>query len=198
MTETSGKGATIALVQGEPLQELPTDLYIPPEALEVFLETFQGPLDLLLYLIRRQNLDILQINVAEITAQYMEYIGLMQALQLELVGEYLVMAATLAYLKSRELLPPDPNEESDEEVIELVPHAAETQDEAPETETEAAPAEPQIGGRAFAVDVESASQFDGNPFPDLVVEDVGRDGQGNLANILPSDRPVLLWAWAPH
>ena len=114
MTETSGKGATIALVQGEPLQELPTDLYIPPEALEVFLETFQGPLDLLLYLIRRQNLDILDIKVAEITEQYMQYIEMMQALQLELAGEYLVMAAMLAEIKSRMLLP-RPDSVEDEE-----------------------------------------------------------------------------------
>ena len=90
------EGATIALIHGERVNELPTDLYIPPEALEVFLETFQGPLDLLLYLIRRQNLDILDIRVAEITKQYMQYIDLMQALQLDLAGEYLVMAAMLA------------------------------------------------------------------------------------------------------
>jgi segregation and condensation protein A len=96
---------TIALVQGRPVRDLPTDLYIPPEALEVFLETFEGPLDLLLYLIRKQNLNILEINVAEITAQYMQYIELMNMLQLELVGEYLVMAALLAEIKSRMLLP---------------------------------------------------------------------------------------------
>ena len=97
--------ATIALVDGKAVTQLPKDLYIPPEALEVFLETFEGPLDLLLYLIRRQNLDILEIRVAEITEQYMGYIDLMTALQLELVGEYLVMAAMLAEIKSRLLLP---------------------------------------------------------------------------------------------
>lgn len=97
--------ATIALVQGEVVQELPTDLYIPPEALEVFLETFEGPLDLLLYLIRRQNLNVLDIKVAAITEQYMQYIDLMHALELELAGEYLVMAAMLAEIKSRMLLP---------------------------------------------------------------------------------------------
>jgi segregation and condensation protein A len=95
----------IALVAGEPVTELPTDLYIPPDALEVFLETFEGPLDLLLYLIRRENLDILEIRVAEITRQYMEYIELMHALKLELAAEYLVMAALLAEIKSRMLLP---------------------------------------------------------------------------------------------
>jgi segregation and condensation protein A len=105
-----------AVVNGEPVTELPKDLYIPPQALEVFLEAFEGPLDLLLYLIRRQNLDILDIPLAEITRQYMSYIELMQDLQLELAGEYMVMAATLAEIKSRMLLPrpkvdPDGNEE---------------------------------------------------------------------------------------
>jgi segregation and condensation protein A len=94
-----------AIVNGEPVTHLPKDLYIPPQALEVFLEAFEGPLDLLLYLIRRQNLDVLDIPLAEITRQYMKYIELMQDLQLELAGEYLVMAATLAEIKSRMLLP---------------------------------------------------------------------------------------------
>src|SRR5882672_8020940 len=106
-----------ALVHGEPITQLPKDLYIPPQALEVFLEAFEGPLDLLLYMIRRQNLDILDIPIADITRQYMEYITLMEGLQLELAGEYLVMAATLAEIKSRMLLPraTDPNagEEND-------------------------------------------------------------------------------------
>jgi segregation and condensation protein A len=92
-------------VNGSPLGELPADLYIPPDALEIFLESFEGPLDLLLYLIRRQNLDILSIPIAEITRQYMAYIDVMQALRLELAGEYLVMAALLAEIKSRMLLP---------------------------------------------------------------------------------------------
>jgi chromatin segregation and condensation protein Rec8/ScpA/Scc1 (kleisin family) len=94
-----------AMVNGEPLTQLPRDLYIPPQALEVFLEAFEGPLDLLLYLIRRQNLDILDIPLAEITRQYMQYIELMEGLQFELAGEYMVMAATLAEIKSRMLLP---------------------------------------------------------------------------------------------
>lgn len=109
-------GATIALVAGQAVTELPKDLYIPPEALEVFLETFEGPLDLLLYLIRRQNLDILDVSVADITEQYMGYIDLMTELQLELVGEYLVMAAMLAEIKSRMLLPrPDSIVEDEED-----------------------------------------------------------------------------------
>src|ERR1700733_4402382 len=94
-----------AIVNGEPVTHLPKDLYIPPQALEVILEAFEGPLDLLLYLIRRQNLDVLDIPLAEITRQYMKYIELMQDMQLELAGEYLVMAATLAEIKSRMLLP---------------------------------------------------------------------------------------------
>lgn len=94
-----------AMVLGEPVTEMPRDLYIPPQALEVFLEAFEGPLDLLLYLIRRQNLNILDIPLADITKQYMNYIDLMQGMQLELAGEYMVMAATLAEIKSRMLLP---------------------------------------------------------------------------------------------
>src|SRR5438132_6100821 len=104
-----------AMVNGEPVTQLPHDLYIPPQALEVFLEAFEGPLDLLLYLIRRQNLDILDIPLAEITRQYMRYIELMQELQLELAGEYLVMAATLAEIKSRMLLPRPKAEQGAEE-----------------------------------------------------------------------------------
>ncbi|MCP5091152.1 MAG: segregation/condensation protein A [Gammaproteobacteria bacterium] len=94
-----------AVVAGEPVTTLPQDLYIPPYALQVFLEAFEGPLDLLLYLIRRQNIDILDIPIAEITKQYVQYIELMHELQLELAGEYLLMAAMLAEIKSRMLLP---------------------------------------------------------------------------------------------
>lgn len=95
----------IARIRGEPLLQLPEDLYIPPDALEIFLEAFEGPLDLLLYLIRRQNLDILEIPIADITRQYIAYVELMKAFRLELAAEYLVMAATLAEIKSRMLLP---------------------------------------------------------------------------------------------
>jgi len=104
----------IARVHGQPVTELPRDLYIPPEALEVFLESFEGPLDLLLYLIRKQNLDILDIPIAEITHQYMEYVELMKAVHFELAAEYLVMAALLAEIKSRMLLPRPPSAEEDE------------------------------------------------------------------------------------
>jgi segregation and condensation protein A len=104
-----------AMVDGKPMSQLPLDLYIPPDALEVFLEAFEGPLDLLLYLIKRQNLDILEIRVAEITRQYMEYIDLMHELQFELAAEYLVMAAVLAEIKSRMLLPRQAEDEQDED-----------------------------------------------------------------------------------
>ncbi len=104
-----------ALVLGQPFTELPKDLYIPPDALEVFLEAFEGPLDLLLYLIRRQNIDILDINVSEITTQYMAYVELMDAMQFELAAEYLVMAAMLAEIKSRMLLPRSKDEDGEDE-----------------------------------------------------------------------------------
>jgi len=104
-----------ALVDGEPLSAPPEDLYIPPDALEVFLESFEGPLDLLLYLIKRQNLDILNIPIAEITGQYMEYVGYMQSARLDLAAEYLLMAAMLAEIKSRMLLPQRPSEEEEED-----------------------------------------------------------------------------------
>lgn len=104
-----------AVVDGERVTQLPQDLYIPPYALEVFLEAFEGPLDLLIYLIRRQNLDILDIPILEITRQYVDYIEMMEELQLELAGEYLLMAAMLAEIKSRMLLPRSGEEEEDEE-----------------------------------------------------------------------------------
>ncbi len=103
-----------ALVQGEPLTVIPQDLYIPPDALLVFLEAFEGPLDLLLYLIKRQNIDVLNIPIAAITKQYMEYIHLMDKIELELAAEYLVMASMLAEIKSRMLLP-RPAEAQDED-----------------------------------------------------------------------------------
>ena len=104
----------LAVFKGQPVLQMPQDLYIPPDALEVILEAFEGPLDLLLYLIRRQNLDILDIPVAEITRQYVDYIGVMQDMRFELAAEYLVMAAILAEIKSRMLLPRPPVEEGHE------------------------------------------------------------------------------------
>lgn len=113
MTVPGQSEPRLAMVEGKAVTELPQDLYIPPDALEVFLETFEGPLDLLLYLIRKQNIDILDIPIAEVTRQYIAYIELMQLIKLELAGEYLVMAAALAEIKSRMLLP-RPSEEQDE------------------------------------------------------------------------------------
>ncbi|MEP5567449.1 MAG: ScpA family protein [Halioglobus sp.] len=104
-----------AVVMGQAVTELPKDLYIPPQALEVFLEAFEGPLDLLLYLIKRQNLDILEIDVSKITEQYMHYVDLMDAMQFELAAEYLLMAAMLAEIKSRMLLPRSSELDEDEE-----------------------------------------------------------------------------------
>lgn len=112
----------LAFIAGEAITEVPKDLYIPPDALEIFLEAFEGPLDLLLYLIKRQNIDILEINVAEITDQYMAYVELMEASQFELAAEYLVMAAMLAEIKSRILLPRHEEEgtEEDDPRMELI------------------------------------------------------------------------------
>jgi segregation and condensation protein A len=101
-------GAPVARIHGEPLLELPHDLYIPPEALEVFLEAFEGPLDLLLYLIRKQNINVLEIPMAELTRQYLGYVEMMRRTQLELAAEYLLMAAVLIEIKSRLLLPRPP------------------------------------------------------------------------------------------
>ena len=105
----------LALVNGEPFNQLPEDLYIPPQALEVFLDLFEGPLDLLLFLIRRQNFDIVNIPIAEITQQYISYIQIMGVLNLELAAEYLVMAALLAEIKSKMLLPRQTEPEEDED-----------------------------------------------------------------------------------
>ncbi len=143
-----------ALVEGEPLTLIPQDLYIPPDALLVFMEAFEGPLDLLLYLIKRQNLDILNIPVALITKQYMEYIHLMDELELELAAEYLVMAAMLAEIKSRILLPrPVEDDNEDDPRAELIRRlqeyeqfkkAAEDMDSLPREEREVFTISPEL------------------------------------------------------
>lgn len=112
--EAPAEQSPLARVSGKPVVDLPKDLYIPPDALAVFLEAFEGPLDLLLYLIRRQNMDILDVDVSEITRQYMDYIGAVEAMRFELAAEYLVMAATLAEIKSRMLLPRQESEDDEE------------------------------------------------------------------------------------
>jgi len=107
--------APFAKINGAPMTELPQDLYIPPEALSIFLDTFEGPLDLLLYLIRKHSLDILDIPMAELTRQYLGYVEIMRTTQLELAAEYLLMAALLIEIKSRMLLPRPPKEDVSEE-----------------------------------------------------------------------------------
>lgn len=108
-------GVAIARLYGEPVLELPKDLYIPPDALQIILEAFEGPLDLLLYLIRRANLNVLDIPMAPLTVQYLEYVEAMRANHLELAADYLLMAAMLLEIKSRMLLPKPPRETTEEE-----------------------------------------------------------------------------------
>lgn len=163
----------LAIVQGSPVTQLPEDLYIPPEALEVFLEAFEGPLDLLLYLIKKQNIDILDIPIAKITLQYVNYIEKMQEIKFELAAEYLVMAAMLAEIKSRMLLPKhkDDGDEDDNldpraELIrrlqeyEQFKQAAEDLDQLP-----------HIGRDIFTVDIESVHTVKVQ-YPDVVLDDL--------------------------
>jgi segregation and condensation protein A len=142
----------IATVKGQAIVDMPKDLYIPPDAMKVFLEAFEGPLDFLLYLIRKQNIDILDIPIADVTRQYMEYIDLLGELKLELAAEYLVMAAILAEIKSRMLLPrqADPENPEDDPRAELVrrlqeyerfKQAAEDLDKLPRMERDSFPVE---------------------------------------------------------
>lgn len=162
-----------ALVQGEAMTQLPLDLYIPPDALEVILEQFEGPLDLLLYLIRKQNLDILDVNVAEITKQYMHYIEVMQALQLELAGEYLVMAAMLAEIKSRMLLPRSSDEEEEEESdprAELIRRLQEYERFKDAAET--LDASPQVGRDIFLPNVNAPERNQERVHPDVDMKEI--------------------------
>ncbi|MBB3184394.1 segregation and condensation protein A [Halomonas fontilapidosi] len=167
---TAGHAEVLGRLFDEPITQLPEDLYIPPEALRVFLEAFEGPLDLLLYLIRRQNLDILAIDVAAITRQYIEYVELMKAMEIELAGEYLLMAAMLAEIKSRTLLPRPPKEGADDEEedpraelirrlqeYERLKHAAESLAELPRLGRDWFPARaalPSLEARVIHPDVE--------------------------------------------
>lgn len=147
----------IAIVNGAPYNQLPEDLYIPPDALEVILELFEGPLDLLLYLIRRQNLDIVNIPIAQITHQYIAYIQMMGILNMELAAEYLVMAALLAEIKSRMLLPRQPEAEEEDEdpratlirrlqEYEIIKTAAEEMDQMPRFERDIFACDVDISG----------------------------------------------------
>jgi len=160
-----------ALVQGEPLTVVPQDLYIPPDALEVILEAFEGPLDLLLYLIKRQNLDILEIPLEDTTRQYMQYIDLMQNLKIELAAEYLLMAAMLAEIKSRMLLPrPAESEDEDDPRAELIRRlqeyerfkaAAQNLDELP-----------RVAREVYLTDVELPELHEDKPVPEVDLRDL--------------------------
>lgn len=163
-----------ATVNGQAVIDLPKDLYIPPDAMKVLLEAFEGPLDFLLYLIRKQNLDILDIPIASVTKQYMEYIDLMQELSLELAAEYLVMAAILAEIKSRMLLPREVNPESTEEdpraelvrrlqEYERYKQAAEDIDKIPREERD-----------TFSVEIGSSNISVLKPLPNVVMPDLMR------------------------
>ncbi|WP_461516149.1 segregation and condensation protein A [Porticoccus sp.] len=160
-----------AMVMGRQLTELPKDLYIPPEALEVFLEAFEGPLDLLLYMIRRQNLDILEINVAEITRQYMTYIDMMKAMQLELAAEYLLMAAMLAEIKSRMLLPRQAAEvEEDDPRAELIRRLQEY--ERFKQAAEDIDVLPRLGRDVFMAIIEEPNRQQERPQPDVAMKEI--------------------------
>lgn len=161
-----------AIVNGESITEIPQDLYIPPQALAIILETFEGPLDLLLYLIKRQNLDILELDVLDITTQYMQYVEAMDSMKFELAAEYLVMAAMLAQIKSRMLLPRVKEEDGEEEdpraelvrrlqEYERFKEAAEKIDELPRE------------GRDFVVAVAQAPVYDvDRPHPDVDMKEI--------------------------
>jgi segregation and condensation protein A len=161
-----------AIVQGEPQYQLPKDLYIPPDALEVFLDAFEGPLDLLLYLIKRQNLDILDIPIAQITSQYMQYIDMMKELRLDLAAEYLVMAAMLAEIKSRMLLPQPEEQEHEEQDprSELIRRLQEY--ERYKQAAEDLHEHPQVGRDVFLTLVEVPDKHINRPCPDVELKEI--------------------------
>ncbi|HEB81678.1 MAG TPA: segregation/condensation protein A [Gammaproteobacteria bacterium] len=160
-----------ALVQGEPLTVVPQDLYIPPDALEVILEAFEGPLDLLLYLIKRQNIDILDIPLEETTRQYMHYIELMHSLKIELASEYLLMAAMLAEIKSRMLLPrPSESEDEDDPRAELVRRLQEY--ERFKKAAEDIDEMPRVNREIFIARVEPPEIHKERPLPEVDLRDI--------------------------
>ncbi|MBS3953963.1 MAG: segregation/condensation protein A [Methylomicrobium sp.] len=169
---SSGHSDLLASVGGAPFVDWPEDLYIPPDALQVFLDAFEGPLDLLLYLIRRQNLDILNIPIAQITRQYITYIDMMSNLQLELAAEYLVMAAVLAEIKSRMLLPRQSEEDNEEDdpraflirklqEYECIKKASEEIDQLPRMERD-----------LFEIDVDASQIAVNKPLPDVSLKEM--------------------------
>lgn len=161
-----------AVVQGQSHTTIPQDLYIPPHALEIFLEAFEGPFDFLLYLIKRQNIDILDIQVSEITRQYMEYINLMQAYQFDLAAEYLVMAAMLGEIKSRSLLPRQETleEEEDDPRAELIRRLQEY--ERIKLAAEDLGELPRVGREIFPAEVKGPDIVREIQFPDVALKDV--------------------------
>lgn len=167
-----------ARLHGEPLAELPQDLYIPPDALEVYLETFEGPLDLLLYLIRKHNLDILDVPMAELTRQYMEYVDKMRAVDLELAADYLLMSAVLIEIKSRMLLPrhEEIEQESDPRA-ELVRRLLEY--ESMKLAAQKLDDLPQVGRDLWVVQAYH-ERLAGEPMPGVVLEDLMLAWQGVL------------------
>jgi len=170
--QVTGQGELpFALIQGEPLTVIPQDLYIPPNALEVILEAFEGPLDLLLYLIKRQNIDILEIPLEETTRQYMQYIELMQNLKIELAAEYLLMAAMLAEIKSRMLLPrPAESEEEDDPRAELVRRLQEY--ERFKTAAQNIDEMPRVNREIYLTDVELPELHQDKPLPEVDLRDI--------------------------
>lgn len=176
-TESSGSVPTqeempFAMVLGKAYTEIPQDLYIPPDALQVFLDAFEGPLDLLLYLIKRQNLDILDIQVADITRQYVEYVSFMEAYQFELAAEYLVMAALLGEIKSRSLLPrhEEDGEDEDDPRAELIRRLQEY--ERFKKAAEDLDNLPRVNRDVFPVQIEAPELEKEIPFPDVELKDV--------------------------
>jgi len=160
-----------ALIQGEPLTVIPQDLYIPPDALEVILEAFEGPLDLLLYLIKRQNIDILDIPLEETTRQYMQYIDLMQSLKIELAAEYLLMAAMLAEIKSRMLLPrPAESEDEDDPRAELIRRLQEY--ERFKKAAQDIDAIPRVEREIYLTDIELPQIHQDRPLPEVDLRDL--------------------------
>ena len=170
--QVTGQGEMpFALVQGEPLTVIPKDLYIPPDALEVILEAFEGPLDLLLYLIKRQNLNILEIPLEETTRQYMTYIELMQDLKIELAAEYLLMAAMLAEIKSRMLLPRQAeNEDEDDPRAELIRRLQEY--ERFKTAAQNIDELPRLRREIYLTDIEPPEIHQDRPVPEVDLRDL--------------------------
>jgi segregation and condensation protein A len=172
MESTIEQLPAFATVNGAPFNQLPDDLYIPPDALEVFLDLFEGPLDLLLYLIRRQNLDIVNIPIAQITHQYIAYIQLMGELNLELAAEYLVMAALLAEIKSRMLLPRQSEQDDDEEDPRATLIRRLQEYECIKAVAEEIDLLPRVERDIFAIEVDISSLHVEQPLPDIRLRDM--------------------------